>query len=415
MSFQQGLSGLNAAAKNLDVVGNNVANSSTVGFKSSQIQFADVYASSLTGAGASQIGIGVQVATVAQQFTQGTVTSTNNPLDIAINGGGFFRVSDNGVVSYSRNGQFQFDKDGYIVTANGARLTGYLADASGVLSTGAPVDLNIDTSDLAPQATSEVEAQLTLNSSSDVIDTTTYPFAPNDPLSFNNATSLTIYDSLGNSHIFQMFFVKTAANTWDVQAITDPDAYAADSTTGFGSVGTLNFTTGGAIDTTATTLPFDVDFAVNTGATSPVEFELDFLGTAQYGTTFSVGDLQQDGYTSGRLSSFDVDADGVIVGRYTNGESATLGQVVLANFTNANGLQPLGNNLWGETSNSGPALISTPNTGSLGVLQSSAVEDSNVDLTQELVNMITAQRMYEANSQTIKTQDSILQTLVNLR
>lgn len=415
MSFQQGLSGLAAAAKNLDVVGNNVANSNTVGFKSSQIQFADVYASSLTGAGSSQIGIGVQVAAVSQQFTQGNVTATNNPMDIAINGGGFFRVSDNGAISYTRNGQFQFDKEGYIVTTSGARLTGYAADSTGALSTGAPVEINISTTDLAPQTTSTVDAELTLDSNSDIIDTVTHPFSPTDPDSYNSSTSLTVYDSLGNAEVFQMFFIKTAANTWDVQALTDPDAYAANPATGFASVGTLGFTSSGMIDTATTTFPSTVNMTVNTGAITPASFVLDFTGTAQYGTTFSVGDLQQDGYTSGRLSSFDVDADGIIVGRYNNGESATLGQVVLANFTNANGLQPIGNNLWAETSNSGPALVSAPNTGSLGVLQSSAVEESNVDLTEELVNMITAQRLYEANSQTIKTQDSILQTLVNLR
>ena len=415
MSFQQGLSGLNAAAQNLDAVGNNVANASTVGFKASEVQFADVYASSLTGTGGSQIGIGVQVAGVAQQFTQGNITSTNNPLDIAINGGGFFRVSDGGVISYTRNGQFQLDNGGYIVTTNGERLTGYTADSSGTLSTGAPVELNISTADIAPEATTEVDAQITLDSTSDTIDTTAYPFSPTDPLSFNNATSLTIYDTLGNSHIMQMYFVKTAANTWDVQAITDPDAYAADSTTGFASIGGLTFDTSGQIDATATTLPFNVSMTVNTGAVSPLAFELDFGGTTQYGTPFSVGDLSQDGSTSGRLSSFNVDADGTITGSYTNGKTSTLGQVVLANFTNTNGLQPVGNNLWVETASSGPALVSTPDSGSLGVLQSSAVEDSNVDLTQELVNMITAQRLYEANSQTIKTQDSVLQTLVNLR
>lgn len=420
MSFQQGLSGLNAAAKQLDVIGNNVANTSTVGFKSSQIQFADVYANSLTGSGASQIGIGVQVADVKQQFTQGTVTSTNNPLDIAINGGGFFRVSTNGVISYTRNGQFQLDNEGYIVTSTGSRLTGYVADASGVLSTGSAEELQINTADLPPQQTSNVEVVLTLDSSQDAIVQATTPFDPSDPDTYHNATSLTIYDSLGNSHILQTFYVKRAANEWDVYAITDPATYpAATSFTKVGGdpldplVPSLEFDTSGQLITAMPITPI-LDFNVTTGATNP-QITLDYGGTVQYGTVFSVGDLQQDGYTSGRLTAFDVNEDGSILGRYTNGVTETLGQVVLANFTNPNGLQPSGNNLWSETSASGPALVSTPNSGSLGVLQSSAVEDSNVDLTQELVNMITAQRMYEANSQTIKTQDSILQTLVNLR
>lgn len=410
MGFQQGLSGLNAASKSLEVIGNNVANANTVGFKESQAQFADVYANSLTGAGASQVGIGVKVAQVAQQFTQGNVTASNNPLDVAINGGGFFRMSNNGTVTYGRNGQFQLDKAGYIVNATGSRLTGYGVSASGVLASGAPTDLNINTSDITPKTTTKVNAVLNLNSGSAVPTTT--PFNMADPTTYNNSTAVSVYDSLGNAHTLQTFYVKTAPNTWKVYAANDgvPIGYIPPAAPV--AVGTMNFASDGSLIPGA---PLTVPLVVSTGATTPFPVSIDYTGTSQYGSSFSVSALKQDGYTSGRLSGFSISADGTIVGRYTNGQSATLGQVVLANFTNPNGLQSLGNNLWTETATSGPALVGTPNSGSLGVLQSSAVEDSNVDLTAALVNMITAQRTYQANAQTIKTQDQVLQTLVNLR
>ena len=401
MSFQQGLSGLNAAAKNLDVIGNNVANSGTVGFKQSQAQFADVYANSLTGAGGANVGIGTKVAQVSQQFTQGNITATNNPLDMAINGGGFFRMDNNGEATYQRNGQFQLDRMGFIVNPTGAKLTGYTADASGVLSTGAPSPLSIDTADLAPQVTSTVNAVLNLDSRGEV---PLVPFDMTDPTSFNSSTAVSVYDSLGNSHTLQTYYVKTAPGEWDVHASTDGGAASA--------MGGLSFNSSGAL---TTPMPYTVPVVVTTGATTPLTIEVDFTGSTQFGSAFSVNTLNQDGYTSGRLAGFDIGADGVVLGRYTNGQSAVLGQVVLANFANPNGLQQLGNNMWAETSTSGNPLIGVPSSGSLGVLQSSAVEDSNVDLTAELVNMITAQRVYQANAQTIKAQDAVMQTLVNLR
>jgi flagellar hook protein FlgE len=412
MGFQQGLSGLNASSKTLEAIGNNVANANTVGFKASQAQFADVFAASLTGAGTSQVGIGVKVAQVAQSFTQGNVTASNNPLDIAINGGGFFRMSNNGTVTYGRNGQFQLDKSGFIVNASGARLTGYTANAQGVLSTGAPSDLQIATADLPPAETGAIAAQLNLDSSQKVPTNT--PFSLTDPTTYNNSTSVSVFDSLGNSHVVQTYYVKTAtAGQWDVYAATD-DTLAVTTPVG-GKVGALVFGTDGQINAaTIAALPFTVPIPAGQGAAafSP---KLDYTGTTQFGSAFSVNALKQDGYSSGRLSGFSAGPDGTLTGRYTNGKSATLGQIVLANFTDPNGLQPLGNNVWAETATSGPALVGAPNTGALGVLQSSAVEDSNVDLTAELVNMITAQRVYQANAQTIKTEDQILQTLVNLR
>ncbi|MBW8371456.1 MAG: flagellar hook protein FlgE [Thiobacillus sp.] len=413
MSFQQGLSGLNAAAKNLDVIGNNVSNASTVGFKQSQAQFADVYANSLTGAGGSGVGIGTKVAVVAQQFTQGNITATNNPLDIAINGGGFFRMDNSGEVTYQRNGQFQLDRMGFIVNPTGAKLTGYTANASGVLSTGAPSPLSINTADLVPQITTEVNAVLNLDSGSTPIDAATTPFDMNDPTTFHSSTAISVYDSLGNSQTLQTYYVlrppvaPATTGVWDVYAANDGTQIGAAPVT------SLGFNTSGILQTAMPLAPLAVP-ATATGATGP-SVTFDFTGTTQFGSAFSVNTLNQDGYTSGRLAGFSIGADGMVLGRYTNGQSAVLGQVVLANFANPNGLQQLGNNMWAETSASGTPLVGTPDSGSLGVLQSSAVEDSNVDLTAELVNMITAQRVYQANAQTIKAQDAVLQTLVNLR
>jgi flagellar hook protein FlgE len=407
MSFQQGLSGLNAASKTLEVIGNNVSNANTVGFKQSRAEFADVYANSLTGGGASQIGIGTNLANVSQQYTQGNITSTSNTLDIAINGGGFFRMSNNGAVTYSRNGQFQMDKFGYIVDAENKRLTGYTADANGVLSTGAPSEININTADLQPSASTEYKGVVNLDSRKTALPAA--GFDPSDPTTYHNSTAVTVFDSLGNEHTVQNFFVKTAPGTWSVFTTADGISTPALPAT----TATMTFSGTGVAPTIVPATP-TVNFAPTTGANA-VALTMDFAGSTQFGSNFSINSLSQDGFTSGRLASFNTGKDGTIVGRYTNGQSKTLGQVVLANFVNPNGLQSLGGNAWVESADSGVPLIGTPNTGSMGVLQSSAVEDSNVDLTAELVNMITAQRVYQANAQTIKTQDQVLQTLVNLR
>lgn len=403
MAFSQGLSGLNAASKALEVIGNNVSNANTVGFKQSRAEFSDVFAASLSGAGTTQIGIGTKISDVAQQFTQGNITATNNTLDVAINGAGFFRLSNNGAVTYTRNGQFQMDKNGYIVTSDGKRLMGNSADN---LNGSSPVEIQIDTSDLQPVASSKISGTLNLNSASANIDQTVTPFSSTDPTSYTNSTAITVYDNLGNSHNVQNYYVKTAANTWSVYTTVDGSDVTPTPTP------SMVFNAGG-YDSTNSSIPA-VSFTPTTGgATMNISF--DYSKSTQYGSSFSVNKLSQDGYSSGRIASFTIGDDGIIQGRYTNGQSKDLGRVVLANFVNPNGLQSLGGNQWASTYESGDELIGAPGSSTLGVLQSSAVEDSNVDLTAELVNMITAQRIYQANAQTIKTQDQVMQTLVNLR
>lgn len=438
MGFQQGLSGLNTASKALDVTSNNVANSSTVGFKSASAHFADVYANSLAGAGAAQVGIGATTPAIQQSFTQGNITTTNNPLDMAINGGGFYRMNSEGTITYSRNGQFHLDKDGYLVDDSSRQLTGYPADpTTGEIIQSAPVALQLDSSDQSPIATGSgtgalkgVKAVVNLDSREDsttwVPSTSTGVWSP-DPANYNWSTALSVYDSLGNAHTLSLYAVKTTTvpaaggSVWEIHANVDGTTDTNVTLT----TGTLTFDTSGkltAVPAGNGVVGVSIDLAkVMTGlgqtnsATSPLTFNIDFTDSSQYGSAFGVNSLQQDGYTSGRLTGTSIAADGVIHGNYSNGQSRNLGQVILANFTNPNGLTSLGGNQFAETSTSGPALVGVPGSASLGVLQSASIEESNVDLTAELVNMITQQRNYQANAQTIKTQDAIMQTLVNLR
>jgi len=438
MAFQQALSGLNTSAKAIDATSHNIANSSTVGFKSSSAHFADVYAASLNGSGASQIGIGVNLSAIQQQFTQGNITATNNPMDISINGAGFFRMDQNGATTYTRNGQFHLDKNGYIVNDQAMRLTGYSAQ-NGIIVPSTPQALQISASNLAPEATglnqsssfNGVKANLNLDSRKTVPPSpwvdggaagNTTAFTP-DPQTYNYSTALSIYDTLGNAHTMTYYFRKTAvAGQWEVYANVDGTTNQ-NVLAGGGPIGTLTFGANGEITAGS---PMNVSVNVlgimqslgqptGNGAQAVQTFPVDFTGTTQFGSNFGTNRLEQDGYAAGNLVGLSVGSDGVIQGRYSNGQTFAQGQVVLANFTNPNGLQSLGNNQWSESSVSGPALVGAPNTANLGVLSSSTVEESNVDLTAELVNLITQQRNYQANAQSIKTQDQVMQTLVNLR
>lgn len=436
MGFQQGLSGLNASSKSLDTIGNNIANSGTVGFKNGLAQFADVFAASLNGAGAVPIGIGAKVAGIVQQFTQGNISVTNNPLDTAINGGGFFQMDDgSGGTVYARNGQFQLDKDGFIVSAQGLQLKG-IAAINGVVATGSPATplrLFDPTQSLSgtPQATGTSAGltgiQANVNLDSRLGPPTGGIFVSTNPSTYNQSTATTIYDSLGNPHTYSMYFVNSGVNNWDVYAtvtnpsgavpaftdLSDPDA---NPLTPQVPLGTLTFDTAGAL---TSTLPNQTITAAELGYPAGVNdltFKVDFAGSTQYGSSFAVNALLQDGFASGTLTGFNIGKDGTVLGRYTNGQTKSVGQVVLATFRNPQGLQPLGDNRWAQSPTSGDPITGAPgSSGQYGVLQSSALEDSNVDLTAELVNMITQQRAYQANAQTIKTQDGILQTLVNLR
>lgn len=575
MSFQQGLSGLNAASKNLDVIGNNVANANTVGFKASQAQFADVYASVSGGAVGTAIGIGTKLSTVAQQFTQGNVTSSNNPMDMAINGTGFFQLADAGGSSaqyYSRNGQFQADKQGHIVTSDGKWLIGKTASIGGTGGVVGPII--IPTADIPARATGDstlpaalkpVQVGLNLDARKPVttVDANNAPqlVDPNQASSYNDSTSTTVFDSLGTPHVATMYFQRgvpaAAENPWKfslaIDGIMQPDMISGNTvtpltfdTSGKVSAGGLQtmsqpfpnstvsaaqtaskavydaayqatiagggsaaqaaldganaaladisaalkasaaitnaqaavdaaITAVGGTPTTdpavlasiataaqaaadgvialagpqltttaansiaaqaaaaakaaviaqggstflAQTVAAALSSATNGAIANQLTLSFDFANplspTTQYGSSFGVNTMVQDGNSTGQPTGVSVDQTGVVVGRYSNGQTQPLGVVELATFKNPQGLQPLGNNRWARTALSGDPLVNPPGAAGVGVIQAGAVEDANVDLTAELVNMIVAQRVYQANAQSIKTQDAVLQTITNLR
>lgn len=411
MSMNTAISGLNAATADLNTIGNNVANASTNGFKLSRAEFADVYPVSGSGSSSNTIGSGVKLAAVAQQFTQGNINFTSNNLDLAVNGQGFFRLSNNGSIEYSRAGAFGIDRLGYISNSSGQHLTGYLADATGSI-TGALGDLQLSMADIAPNATANVSVGLNLNASATA---PVLAFNPANASTYNNATSTTVYDSLGTTHLATMYYRKTAANTWEtylyVDGVDRQAVAGVPDTLGFSNLGALTTVNGVAVPPGNTT---SASFNPGTGAAN-MTLALDYSTTTQFGSPFGVNSLSQDGYTTGRLSGVDISDTGIVYARYSNSQSRAQGQVVLTNFANNQGLRPLGNSNWTETPESGVALTGAPNTASLGVMQSGALEDSNVNLTEQLVAMITAQRNFQANAQVITTENAITQTIINLR
>ena len=633
MAFNTGLSGLRAASVDLDVTGNNIANASTVGFKGSKVQFGDLYASGFLSGGTNPIGDGVRVQDVKQSFGQGNISFTDNGLDMAISGDGFFILNNNGEIRYSRAGQFGIDKDGFVTNNQNMRVQGFTADDDGNLS-GIRGDLQIETDNLAPRRTTNLRSDLNLDSRQSVLESRvvdfqtvsmgdltvddvfrvaysdgtnspditipagstardaagiinqqrglsasattavtlgqefsitdledalaagdtefrieldgqnvpislsgvsslqglvdsinassatslsaslvnggsdiriidnrgsnvgisfasadagvnqalevfqgdvniqsdrtvqdilpvgasseiadafaggdlriTNSFNPLDQRTYNHATSTTIFDSLGNSHELTQFFVKNPSpgngvgvSEWSVYLQIDGELVAGTDTSPYtarfnedGTLQSINGDPNGEIVVTDW-IPKDPNGEPN-GADGPPlpgeevvtpipeppttsAFVVDLGNTTQYGANFGVNDQRQNGYSTGRLSGLDVSDQGVIFARYTNGQSKSLGQVALASFNNTNGLSPVGETTWVETFESGQPIIGAPDTGTLGSIKASSVEESNVDLSAELVNLIIAQRNYQANAKTIETSDAVTQTIINLR
>jgi flagellar hook protein FlgE len=571
MGFQQGLSGLNATSKNLEIIGNNIANSNTYGSKVARAEFNDVYAAALSGAGGTPIGIGTNLAAVAQQFTQGNITTTSNPMDLAINGAGFFQVTDGASpVTYSRNGQFKVDRDGYIVNNNAQRLMGYPADALGQIQPGQASPIQLPTSGIDPNMTTAVELEMNLDarvattnpttvariraqsSADDMADqATTSVTASNaaltvmssvlpvtalstaalaaftaangdavtaaaasataasayasstqavaatsaataeaaaltardsaqsalvavdaalaadpanstliaariamqdaltqaesalsdsslhaaavagvpgaatgaqidfsDASTYNNATSLTLFDAKGQEVAVTYYFQKNGTDTWNVYATANRDSVSG--TTALPQpVATLTFSADGSRVISPTgTIIFNVPASTNPAGAQTMAItgiELDMGRATQFGSGFGVTNMSQDGFSAGLLTAIAIESNGIVSARYSNGQSRPAGQIEIATFRNPQGLQPIGDNGWARSYGSGDPVVGVPGDGSLGVLQAGALEESNVDITGELVNMITAQRIYQANAQSIKTIDQVLQTIVNLR
>lgn len=527
MSFETALTGLNAAAADLNVTGNNIANSQTTGFKMSRAEFADIFAASSSGVARNAIGQGVRLASVAQQFTQGQFAFTGNNLDLAINGTGFFRLNDGGQVVYSRAGSFQLDRDGFVVDNSGRRLTGYGTDTVGNIS-GAIGDLRINTGDVSPQATSglaitanlhagsappvivpaqvamaggldpsqstqtftttvadakgvrkELEYTLTetapdtwevtatldgvpanttqtlafdaagnlvapipaqafqfgSSSGSDIVAdfsglrldaaagpagmTQAMAFDPAaanpDPDTYSFSTSTTVYDSLGRSHLATIYFVKEidpldppGDSAWTIYTRVDGQAPSDNSgqRVTFNSAGEL---TSGP--------PANLEFAAAglLAGAEPLSIAPDLTNLSQYGTPFSVTQLSQDGFPAGQFAGLSIEPNGMVFARYSNGQAETLGQIVLAQFPSPQNLQQIGNTSWVETYASGAAVTDAPGNSSLGQLQAGSLEQSNVNVSEQLVKMITAQRAYQANAKMISTQDQITQEILNIR
>ncbi|MEN5197888.1 flagellar hook protein FlgE [Pseudomonas wadenswilerensis] len=440
MSFNIGLSGLYAANKQLDVTGNNIANVATTGFKSSRAEFADVYSANKLGVGTSNIGNGVRLAAVSQQFKNGEINNTGNVLDMGIQGQGFFVLSDNGSLSYTRAGAFQTNKDNYVVTADGLRLRGYGVDENGKIINGVLTDLKIDTSALAPKSTTSIDQGLNLNSSDKIIPAAT-TFSPADENSWNKTFATKIYDSQGNEHVMDQYYVKTGTNTWKSYTLIDgrnplnpaeEPPKALEGTIEFNSDGSVKTMTAGAAGSGYEVvnkvfkltgwIPAEVTnpnakppvWGSNGSAANAGGIAIDMTDTTSYNTPTTRLSQSQDGYATGILSSLSIDSSGVMFASFSNQQSRAIGQVAIASFANEQGLQPMGGTRWTETYASGIPGIDAPKTGTLGAIASNSLEDSNVNLTNELVELIKAQSNYQANAKTISTQSTIMQTIIQM-
>jgi len=403
-SFSIALSGLTAASSDLDVTANNVANANTVGFKQSRAEFADVYASGAVNLNTSVVGEGVRLASTAQQFNQGNISTTSSNLDLAISGDGFFTLKDSSGLVYSRNGQFAEDKNGNIVSATGQALQVYPPLVNGGFNTGTLADLNLQTAQSAPLATSAGTVILNLPANS--TPPTVAPFDPTNSQTYNQSTSTTVYDSLGNAYAATFYFTQTATpNQWNVNMTVNGTQVGTAQTLTFSSTGAVSAPAGGA-------LPFNG--FVPPGGANPMNLTFNFGATTQYGAQFGVTSITQNGYATGQLSTVAIDPSGVVSAVYTNGRSTQLGQLALANFPNPQGLKQLGDTNWSETFTSGNVVQGTAASAGFGSIQSGALESSNVDLTTELVNMITAQRAFQANAQVITTSNQLSQAVINM-
>lgn len=443
MSFNIGLSGLYAASKQLDVTGNNIANVATNGFKSSRAEFQDVYSASKLGVGSKTVGNGVSLAAISQQFGQGDVNNTGNVLDMAIQGQGFFVLSDNGSLTYTRAGAFQTSKDSYVVTSDGLRLQGYAADANGNILTSSLTDLKIDTLSQPPKATSLVTQGINLNSEATPIPLPTATptpgptFVPTDETTYTKKFSTEIYDTQGNKHTLEQYYRKTDQNTWTMYSLIDGrNPQNPASTTPL--TGTMTFNTDGSIKAMTGSIAPDDSFEVvnnvftvkgwipatynattgtwgsNGSAANASGIRLDMGSTTSYNTDTARLPPTQDGYATGLLSSLSIDSSGVMFASFSNQQSRAIGQVAIASFANEQGLEQTGGTRWKETFASGSAGIDTPKTGTLGSISSNSLEESNVNLTQELVELVKAQSNYQANAKTISTQSSIMQTIIQM-
>ncbi|MEX2493433.1 MAG: flagellar hook protein FlgE [Nitrospirales bacterium] len=441
-AFFAATSGINATSRALSEIGNNIANAQTVGYKSRSVSFGDLFGATIGGGGTSSSvveGRGVRVLGIDPSFTQGSLQTTSNALDLAIDGDGFFQINDTaGNIFFSRAGQFNIDSGGNIVNPAGLRLQGFQVDPSGNIL-GTIGDLVLSTTQQVGTATTQVDMSGNLNASEPVVTafTTAQLLAdPSNTAISQFSTGIRIFDTLGVGHDLTVYFSKTANNTWQYNAIASASevtvtAGNSNATTGNALVaqGSLGFTTGGLLDTEGTVTYFNTGgdgITFSNGSTTPQATVFDFGtsittdggagtdGMLQQGSSSVLLTLSQDGFANGTLTGTSIGEDGTITGRFSNGTTQNLGQVALTRFINPDGLQPIGRNLFIQSGESGTSLQGAPGSGSFGKVSASTLETSNVDLGDELVNMITMQRGFQANSRIITTTNDLLGELVNL-
>ncbi|MGL4206054.1 MAG: flagellar hook protein FlgE [Aeromonadaceae bacterium] len=399
MSYNIGLSGLRAVSEELGVISHNIANVNTAGFKSGRAEFAAIYSGGQAG--------GVAVNNVSQNFDRnGDVVQTGRSLDLAISGGGFFVLSANGKTAYTRAGMFQLDANSNLMAANGMKLQGYGVNGEGQVIPGVVTDLKVSAANLGAKASGSVEFVANLKADASQINSVAYPFDPAEVNSYNFSQSGKVYDSLGVEHTLTQYFVKTGSNSWEDHFYMDGQPVLSG---GVPQVQTLTFNSDGSLQTS----PSNVTLAMTPTGADPLTVNLDLARVSQYAADFSVSRNQSDGYTAGEMSGVRIEQDGSLFAVYTNGQTQLQGKVVMANFTNPGGLQQGDDTAWYQSFSSGQPTLGVPGTGTLGSLTAGAYEGSNVDLTGELVNLMTAQRNYQANSKSISAADKMTQVLFN--
>jgi flagellar hook protein FlgE len=401
MALNTALTGINAAQSDLNVIANNIANANTTGFKGSRAEFADVFAVTGLNLNSTATGSGARLQGVAQQFAQGDIETTNNSLDLAISGNGFFVVNDGSGVQYTRAGDFKKSADDYVQTNNGARLQIYPPNGLGGFDTSTLTDLKLVSSQSNATATSLITMNSNLPASATVPATA---FSTTDATSFNAATPVTVYDSQGGSHQATVYYVKTATNAWDAHLYVDGNNAGTQALT-FDTSGNLATPVGG-------NLTFNPVNLAN--GSNPLALSVNVTNTTQFGTDYSAGAINQNGFEAGTLSNIDIDSKGVVTAYYSNNQSTQLGQIAIANFSNVQGLRQVGETTWSASGDSGSAVMGAAGTGTFGDLQSGALESSNTsDTTAQLVNMIKAQRNYQANAQVLTTDNTLATALFN--
>lgn len=407
MGFQYGLSGMNAASKNLDVIGHNIANANTTGFKGSRTEFSELFGSAVGASSSNTVGQGVGVTGVTRQFGQGNVSITGNNLDVAINGAGFLGLSmPDGSTAYTRAGSLQINKDGELVNQESARVLGFpteLKTGAVVSRTVEPIILPIDRG-IVGQKTAELVVKLNLDGEASI-----YNDVADEPPYTTYSSSVNIYNSQGEAIPVDLYFTKTGVNTWMVSKSVNGGTKADMAEVEYDNDGKF------VSQTPATGITAGEEITADEADGDEFTVEVDLSGTTQFASRFSVSKISQDGYAAGDLNGLSIEADGTVRARYSNGLNLSQGKLALFKFNNAQGLAATTGGNFIETVTSGAPVSGEPNSGNFGGLQSGALEDSNVDLTAELVNMMTAQRSYQANAQTLKTQDQVMATLVNLR